>query len=122
MNPAHGVRARHRINGWMNSCNHLTRDVRVFGYVDQRDKIGNGIDYVFASNWLKVPEYKMVLNYNPSTLRVVGTLPSDHNMVRGDDHCCPEPQANGSGSPIIETAWARAAVSRRRWCWRQSTS
>ncbi len=82
VNPAHGVRAQHRINGWMNSCNHLTRDVRVFGYVNRRDKIGNSIDYVFASNWLKVPEFKMVLNYNPSTLRVVGTLPSDHNMVR----------------------------------------
>ena len=31
-------------------------------------------------------------------------------------------QANGRGSPIIETAFARDAVSRRRWCWRQSTS
>ena len=30
--------------------------------------------------------------------------------------------ANGSGSPIIDTACARDAVSRRRWCWRQSTS
>ena len=28
----------------------------------------------------------------------------------------------GSGSGARTTAWARAAVSRRRWCWRQSTS
>ena len=31
-------------------------------------------------------------------------------------------QPNGSGSGARETAFARAAVSRRRWCWRQSTS
>ena len=31
-------------------------------------------------------------------------------------------QANGSGSPIIDTARAREAVSPRRWCCRQSTS
>lgn len=37
-------------------------------------------------------------------------------------HPVPSGQPNGSGSPIIETAFARAAVSRRRWCWRQSTS
>ncbi len=31
-------------------------------------------------------------------------------------------QPNGSGSGARLTAWARAAVSRRRWCWRHSTS
>ncbi len=82
VNPARGVRARHRINGWMNTYNHLSRNVAAFGYVDRHDKVGNGIDYVFASNGLRVPEYKVVVNYNPRTRRVVGTLPSDHNMVR----------------------------------------
>ncbi len=82
VNPARGVRAQHRVNGWMNSYNHLTRNVAAFGYVGRHDKVGNSIDYVFASNWLRVPEFKMVLNYNPATLRVTGTLPSDHNMVR----------------------------------------
>lgn len=31
-------------------------------------------------------------------------------------------QLKGKGSETIDTALARAAVSRRRWCWRQSTS
>ena len=31
-------------------------------------------------------------------------------------------QPKGSGSGARLTAWARAAVSRRRWCWRHSTS
>ena len=34
----------------------------------------------------------------------------------------PAGQPNGSGSGASETARARAAVSPRRWCWRQSTS
>jgi endonuclease/exonuclease/phosphatase family metal-dependent hydrolase len=82
VNPSRGVRARTRINGWMNTYNHLSRNVAVFGYEDRHDKTGNGIDWIFASNWLPVKDYKVVLHWNRATGRVVGTLPSDHNMIR----------------------------------------
>ena len=81
-NPARGVRAKRRINGWVNSNNHLTRNVADFAYEDRRDKIGNSIDWIFASNALSVPEYQLVLSYDPRTLQVTGTLPSDHNLIR----------------------------------------
>jgi hypothetical protein len=29
-----------------------------------------------------VKEWKMVIKYDPTTLRVDGVIPSDHNMVR----------------------------------------
>ena len=82
VNPAHGVRPRTRINTWMSSLNHLNRDVRASGYADRRDKIGNAIDYIFASNRLAVRDYKVVVDYNPRTMRITGTLPSDHNLIR----------------------------------------
>ena len=82
VNPSRGVRAERRVNGWLNTFNHLTRNVASFGYEDRRDKTGNGIDYIFASNRLRVKEYKVVCRFDPRTLRVIGTMPSDHNMVR----------------------------------------
>ena len=82
VNPGRGVRAQHLVNGWINSFNHLSRDVADFGYEDDRAKTGNNIDYVFATNSLLVKEWKMVLTYDPATLQVPGVLPSDHNMVR----------------------------------------
>ena len=81
-NPASGVRAERRVNAWVNTNNRLSRNVPDYAYEDRRDKIGNGIDWIFASNSLRVPEYKVVLNYDPRTLLVTGTMPSDHNMVR----------------------------------------
>jgi endonuclease/exonuclease/phosphatase family metal-dependent hydrolase len=82
VNPSRGVRAKRRINTWVSSNNHSSRNVRSYGYARARTKIGNSIDYIFASNSLRVKEYKVVLNFDPRTLRVRGTLPSDHNMLR----------------------------------------
>jgi endonuclease/exonuclease/phosphatase family metal-dependent hydrolase len=81
VNPNRHVRARHRKNAWISSLNHLHTNVRLFGYEGSRHKTGNSIDHIFASNSLRVLSYKLVLNYNPKTLRVRGVLPSDHNMV-----------------------------------------
>jgi hypothetical protein len=80
VNPPSGIRAQHRINAWINTNNHWLRNMRTWSYEDAHNKIGNNIDYIFASNYLKVPEYKLVLNY--SGLTVQGTMPSDHNMMR----------------------------------------
>jgi len=82
VNPTLNVRARTRVNGWLNTYNHLTRRVATFGYEDRRGNTGNGIDWIFASNRLAVMEYEVVCNFDPSSLRVRGTLPSDHNMIR----------------------------------------
>jgi endonuclease/exonuclease/phosphatase family metal-dependent hydrolase len=82
VNPIANPRAQSTINGWINSYNHEKRDVASYGYEDARNKTGNGIDWIFASNSLKVKQWEVVLDYNPHTLQVEGTLPSDHNMVR----------------------------------------
>jgi len=82
VNPSRHVRAMKRINGWLGTYNFLNRDVRRFGAAGARNRTGNGIDYIFASNSLKVKEYKVVLRFDPRTLRVLGVLPSDHNMIR----------------------------------------
>jgi endonuclease/exonuclease/phosphatase family metal-dependent hydrolase len=82
VNPSRGVRAERRVNAWLNTYNHLSRNVADFSYETRRDKTGNGIDYIFASNRLRVKEYKVVLRFDPRTLRVIGYLPSDHNMIR----------------------------------------
>ena len=82
VNPTLHVRAEKRIHGWMNTYNHLSRRVSDFGYTQHRNKTGNGIDYIFASNRLRVKDYKVVCHYNHTTMRVVGTMPSDHNLIR----------------------------------------
>jgi endonuclease/exonuclease/phosphatase family metal-dependent hydrolase len=82
VNPTRHVRARSQVNGWLSTFNFLTRDVRRFGATRAQGHTGNGIDYIFATNSLKVLQYKVVLDFNPRTFRVVGVLPSDHNMIR----------------------------------------
>ncbi|HYO41250.1 MAG TPA: fibronectin type III domain-containing protein [Nocardioidaceae bacterium] len=81
-NPIAHPRAERSINGWINSANHLDRDVRNWSYDEKRTKAGITIDWIFASNRLPVREYKLVLDYDPSTLQVRGVFPSDHNMIR----------------------------------------
>jgi len=82
VNPAPNVRATRRVNGWISSWNKMTRNVRLLGDPNRRTKTGNSLDYIFASNSLPVKEFKVVLDYNPQTLRVNGVLPSDHNLIR----------------------------------------
>lgn len=82
VNPAVGVRAKRVIDGWINSNNRMRRDVSSYSYSTRHDKIGNNIDWIFASNSLAVPEWKTVVDFNPSTLQVNGVMPSDHNLVR----------------------------------------
>ncbi len=81
VNPSTGVRAETRVNGWINSNNRESRNVRGYSYPGNHTKTGNSIDYIFASNATRVKQFKMVINYDPRTLQVRGTLPSDHNML-----------------------------------------
>jgi endonuclease/exonuclease/phosphatase family metal-dependent hydrolase len=82
VNPSRDVRAQHLVNGWMNSLNRMNRNVADWAYEDHQEKTGNSIDWVFATNSLAVKEYKVVVDYDPSTWLVRGVIPSDHNMLR----------------------------------------
>lgn len=81
VNPGVDVRAQTRVNAWVNSNNRQSRNVRGYSYPGDHNKTGNNIDYIFASNSMVVKEFKMVIDFNPSSLQVTGTIPSDHNML-----------------------------------------
>jgi endonuclease/exonuclease/phosphatase family metal-dependent hydrolase len=67
---------------WVNSFQGFHRDLRNYAYEDAQNKIGNGIDYVFASNNVRVKQWAVVANLDPRTLRLRGVIPSDHHLVR----------------------------------------
>ncbi len=81
-NPVANPRAQKTVNGWMNSWNRHDRDIRNWSYHGDRTKTGNMIDWIFASNALPVREFKVVVDHDPTTLRVRGVMPSDHNLIR----------------------------------------
>jgi exonuclease III len=74
-------RAGRMVNGWINSWNRLDRNVRHYSYYDDRDRAGNMIDWIFATNRLDVSEFKQTIDYG-NDLQVDGVFPSDHNMIR----------------------------------------
>jgi endonuclease/exonuclease/phosphatase family metal-dependent hydrolase len=82
VNPVTNPRAQRMVNGWVNSNNRWDRNVANYSYPSARTKTGNNIDWIFATNSLPVKEWKMVTNFDPTTLQVLGTMPSDHNMIR----------------------------------------
>lgn len=81
-NPVRSPRARVMINGWINSLNRGSRDVRTFAYETDRSRTGDHVDWIFASKGLPVLEHAVVVDYDPATLTVNGVVPSDHNMLR----------------------------------------
>ena len=75
-------RARKTVLSWVNSMNHFDRDVRDFSFEDNRQRAGNFIDWIFASNNLPVRQYEVVADIDTDTMKLRGVIPSDHNMVR----------------------------------------
>lgn len=75
-------RAQRRINAWVNTMNRFNRDLRPYAYEDDKKKLGNNIDWIFASNELAVPEWKVVARFDRQRLQLTGVIPSDHFMVR----------------------------------------
>lgn len=75
-------RARWKKHGWVSSYNGFRRSVRSYGYVSSKRKVGNGIDWIFASNRIRVRQWEVVSNINMRTYRVRGVMPSDHSLVR----------------------------------------
>lgn len=77
----HHRRAASTRHAWLNSYNGWHTDIRRWAYEDARDKVGNHIDWIFASNSMRVRSWETVANVNEHRNRVIGILPSDHNMV-----------------------------------------
>jgi endonuclease/exonuclease/phosphatase family metal-dependent hydrolase len=75
-------RAESTYRAWVNSFNAYRRDVRSYAYEDARHKIGNGIDWIFATNQVRVKGWEVVVDVSPWTLKLRGVIPSDHNLVR----------------------------------------
>ena len=75
-------RAESMKRGWINSFNGFKPDVRSYAYEDAQQKVGNSIDWIFASNSVRVKQWSVVANVNTSTYRLQGVIPSDHAMVR----------------------------------------
>jgi endonuclease/exonuclease/phosphatase family metal-dependent hydrolase len=74
-------RAAVMVNTWINTMNRFRRDVRQYSYDQNHTFIGNNIDWVFATNALPVKRWKVVIHYDPKTMKLTGVTPSDHNMV-----------------------------------------
>ncbi len=80
-NPPSGVRAEVVEDGWINSFNGYRRDVSKYSYPTNHAKVGNGVDWIFATNSLRVKKWRVVADFNPSTLQIIGVIPSDHCML-----------------------------------------
>ena len=72
----HG-RAVRRVDGHVNSFNDF--DPVVAHHAVDRGKVGNHVDWIFASNSLRVPRWRTVIHAKNG--RMSQPLPSDHNMV-----------------------------------------
>jgi len=81
VNPPRNPPAEKLRNAWINSFNDFRRDIRPYSYYTARSKVGNGIDWIFTTS-MRVTEYKVVIDFDPSTLKIEGVIPSDHNMIR----------------------------------------
>jgi endonuclease/exonuclease/phosphatase family metal-dependent hydrolase len=77
-------RARRTIRAWISSYNYLERSIKRYSAYTAKHKVWNSIDWIFASNRLAVDSYELVINLDEPALEVVGTIPSDHFMVRAD--------------------------------------
>lgn len=75
-------RAESTTLGWVNSYNGYRRGITPYAYEDQQDRIGNGIDFIFASNELEVKNFGVVANVDTSTMELRGVIPSDHFLIR----------------------------------------
>jgi len=66
-----------RIHSEWDTSNHYARKPVRHNIIN-----GHHVDYVWVSKSIKTLEYEVVVKINDSTLKYVGTHPSDHNMVR----------------------------------------
>jgi endonuclease/exonuclease/phosphatase family metal-dependent hydrolase len=73
-------RAEEVIDGWVGSFNDYDRDMSK--RVVSKDRIGHNIDWIFATNSLRVPRWRTVAHFDDGRIR--GTIASDHYLVTAD--------------------------------------
>lgn len=82
VNPVRVPRAETTTMAYVNSFNAYRRDATPYCYCSRKDKAGNNIDWVFASNNLPVKNWKVVMDIDTITMQLRGVIPSDHSLVR----------------------------------------
>jgi endonuclease/exonuclease/phosphatase family metal-dependent hydrolase len=68
-------------NGWINSFNKGSRDVKTFSYWDKKDVPGKGIDWVFASNSLGAP-FRPITTWSEPTSPCPASEPANSDIRR----------------------------------------
>jgi len=76
----HDPRAEDVVDGWVGSFNDYDRDMS--DHVVSKDRIGHNIDWIFATNSLRIPRWRTVAHFDDGRLR--GTIASDHFLVTAD--------------------------------------
>ncbi len=94
------ARAQVKKDAHFRSFNGFQRDTDDFSR-DDDDEIGNGVDWIFASNDLAVPYYRVVAQYDDDG-DLVEPIPSDHFLVRATLSYVP-PQPDRSPIAVSET-------------------
>jgi endonuclease/exonuclease/phosphatase family metal-dependent hydrolase len=73
-----GARAKVRWDAWLDSYNGF--DPHIDHYDHNRDHAGNSFDWIFASNDLAVPSYRVYARYDDDG-KLLEPIPSDHFLV-----------------------------------------
>lgn len=74
-------RAESTSMAWVNSFNAYRRDLRSYSYYQARYKTGNGVDWIFATNSVRVKRWGVVTRVNADTMQLTGVIGSDHSLV-----------------------------------------
>jgi endonuclease/exonuclease/phosphatase family metal-dependent hydrolase len=74
------TRAEEVIDGWVGTFNDYDRDMD--DHVVSKDRIGHNIDWIFATNSLRIPRWRTVAHFDDGRLR--GVIASDHYLVTAD--------------------------------------
>jgi endonuclease/exonuclease/phosphatase family metal-dependent hydrolase len=74
-----GARAQVRSDAWLDSYNGFERDIDRYDH--DKDHNGNSFDWIFASNELAVPDYRVYARYDDDG-KLHEPIPSDHFLVR----------------------------------------
>ncbi len=67
---------------WVNSYNGYRRDARPYSYENAQYRIGNNIDWIFATNSLPVKKWLTHAPIDPVTFQLKGVIASDHFLIQ----------------------------------------
>ncbi|MGI9155204.1 MAG: endonuclease/exonuclease/phosphatase family protein [Marmoricola sp.] len=77
--PVAKTRPGHVVNARYGSLNHYRRHLAHYG---SHAWVGQDVDYLFASNRLRIMDWGMVADHRKGSDTLRGVIPSDHNMIR----------------------------------------